>query len=81
MIIMIVMITPRRITANIPEGLLEDAMQVTGKGITETLVEGLKLVQRAAAYEKAMQLKGKLQLDVDLQESRERDDRRHIRLD
>ncbi len=77
---MIVMITPRRITANIPEGLLEDAMQVTGKGITETLVEGLKLVQRAAAYEKAMRLKGRLQLDVDLQESRERDDRRHVRL-
>ena len=30
------MTTGRRITANLPEGLLEEAMEVTGKGITET---------------------------------------------
>ena len=62
----------RRITANLPEDLLRDAMQVTRKGITDTLVEGLRLVRRARAYEKAMALRGTLRLDVDLDASRER---------
>lgn len=62
----------RRVTANLPFDLLEDAIQVTGKGITETLVEGLERVRRAGAYEKAMALKGKLHLHIDLEESRER---------
>jgi putative ABC transport system substrate-binding protein len=35
-----VMTRGRRITANLPEQPLEEAMAVTGKGITETLVEG-----------------------------------------
>ena len=47
-------------------------MRVTRKGITDTLVEGLHLVRRARAYEKAMVLRGKLALDVDLDTSRER---------
>ena len=62
----------RRITANLPGDLLDDAMSVTGKGITETLVTGLKLVRRARAYEKAMALRGRIRLDVDLDASRER---------
>ena len=62
----------RRITANLPEDLLADAMKVTRKGITETLVEGLRLVRRAKGFEKAMALRGKVKLDVDLETSRER---------
>jgi hypothetical protein len=62
----------RRITANLPPDLLADAMAVTGQGITETLVEGLKLVRRTGAFQRAMRLRGKLRLDVDLEESRER---------
>ena len=76
-----VMIATKRITANLPADLLDDATAVTGKGITETLVEGLRLVRRAAAYERAMKLKGKIRLEVDLGESRERAGRRHLRLD
>jgi len=62
----------RRITANLPGDLLEEAMEVTGKGITETLVEGLRLVRRARAYEKAMALRGRVKLSIDLDTSRER---------
>ncbi len=62
----------RRITANLPSELLEEAMETSGKGITETLVEGLRLVRASAAYEKAMALKGKLDLQIDLDVSRER---------
>jgi hypothetical protein len=39
----------KRITADLPEDLLEEAMGVTGKGITDTLVEGLRLVRHTRA--------------------------------
>jgi len=62
----------RRVTANLPLELLEKAQRVTGEGITETLVQGLELVRRSAAADKAARLKGRLKLDVDLAVSRER---------
>lgn len=66
------MASTQRITANLPEDLLRAAMQVTGRGITETIVTGLRLVRQSRAHERALALKGKLQLDVDLGKSRER---------
>jgi hypothetical protein len=62
----------RRVTANLPGALLDDAMEVTGKGITETIVAGLDLVRRTRAYRTAMALRGKVRLKIDLDESRER---------
>ena len=62
----------RRITANLPADLLDQAMKVTGRGITETLVEGLERVRRADAARKALALKGRIHVSVDLDESRER---------
>ena len=65
----------KRITANLPEELLDEATAVTGKGITETLVAGLELVRRSRAHTKAAALRGKLILDIDLESSRERNRR------
>jgi hypothetical protein len=65
----------KHITADVPEDLLREAMAVTNKGITETLIAGLELVRRNRAYQKAMALRGKLDLDIDLDVSRERADR------
>ena len=62
----------QRITANVPQDLLREAMEATGAGITETLTRGLRLVRRSAAHERAMALKGKVRLDIDLETSRER---------
>ena len=62
----------RRITANLPADLLEQAMRATGRGITETLVEGLERLKRADAHRRALALKGKIQVVVDLDASRER---------
>ena len=62
----------KRITANLPDTLLKEATRVTKKGITETLIEGLRLIKRSSAYELAQVLKGKLHLEVDLDVSRER---------
>jgi hypothetical protein len=69
---MAVMTRRKRVTANLPEDVLAGALQATGKGITDTLVEGLRLVRRAQAHQKAMALRGKLVLKVDLEGSRER---------
>jgi hypothetical protein len=65
-------IMTKRITANLPADLLEQAMEVTGKGITETLIEGLRRVRRERAFDKAQALRGKISLRIDLEESRER---------
>lgn len=62
----------RRVTANLPQELLDAACDVTGEGITETLVRGLAMVRRSAAAVRARSLRGKLHLDVDLEGSRER---------
>jgi hypothetical protein len=62
----------KRVTANLPSDLLRDATQLTGRGITRTLIEGLELVRRRRAYGKFIALRGKLDLSIDLKTSRER---------
>lgn len=62
----------KRITANLPYDLLQEAKKTTHKGITETLVYGLELIRRSSAFHKVKALKGKLRLKIDLEESRER---------
>ena len=62
----------KRITVNLPRHLLEEAGEVTGLGMTETIVQGLQLLARRRAYTKAMALKGKLDLRIDLDAARER---------
>lgn len=62
----------KRITANLPLDLIRQATSITGKNLTDTLIEGLQLVKRTAAFEKAQKLKGQLKLDIDLDVSRER---------
>ncbi len=65
----------KRITANLPESLIRQATSITGKNLTDTLIEGLQMVKRTAAFEKAQKLKGKLKLEIDLETSRERSGR------
>lgn len=55
----------KRITANLPQKLLDEAIEATGLGITETLVAGLEAVLRQEALGRAKKLKGKLQLRED----------------
>lgn len=65
----------RKITANIPLKLLRDAQKVTGEGITETLIAGLRILRRQLAYQAFQALKGSLDLDIDLDIARERNRR------
>ena len=62
----------KRITANLPEDLLKEAIKVTQKGITDTLIQGLQLIRRSSAYKKAQALKGNIDIELDLDLSRER---------
>jgi hypothetical protein len=62
----------KRVTVNLPAKLLAAAEEVSGGGITETLVMGLELLTRRRAHERALELKGKLDLRIDLDVSRER---------
>lgn len=62
----------RRVTANVPAKLLKEAMKASKVGLTDTLVEGLRLVRRRRAYEKALALRGKIKLHIDLDQARER---------
>jgi hypothetical protein len=61
----------RKISANIPKRLLLEATRTTGLGITEPLIQGLELVKRTSALGKAKRLQGRLNLNVDLELSRE----------
>lgn len=60
----------RKVTANIPRDILDHAQRLTGKGITLTLVEGLKALDRNARRSTLRQLRGKVGFDLDLQRTR-----------
>ena len=62
----------KRVTVNLPAKLLSEAEEVSGRGITETIVLGLELLARRRAYARALAMKGKLHLKVDTDVSRER---------
>ena len=60
----------RKVTANIPQAILENAQRLTGKGITLTLVEGLKALDRNARRSGLRQLRGKVRFELDLPRTR-----------
>ena len=61
-----------RLTVNLPKKLVKEARSLVRGTVTDTLIEGLQMVKRRGAYDKLMALKGKIHLDIDLDESRER---------
>jgi len=60
----------RKITANIPEDILANAQRLTGKGVTLTLVEGLRALDRNARRSALRRLRGKVEFDLDLDRTR-----------
>ena len=60
----------KKITANIPAKLLEEARATTGLGITETLVAGLEELDRSRKRSALRMLRGKVRFDLDLDKSR-----------
>jgi hypothetical protein len=60
----------KKITANIPAKLLERAQEVTGLGITETLVAGLEELERRRRRSALRMMRGKVRFELDLEKTR-----------
>ena len=60
----------RKVTVNLPADLLEDAVRITAKGLTPTIVEGLQEIQRRAKRSALRELRGKVRFELDLETTR-----------
>jgi len=58
----------RKITIEVPTDLLEKAQQATGSGVTQTVRAGLQLLAAAPAYDRLLQLRGKVRFSRTLAE-------------
>ncbi len=61
----------RKMTVNVPADILADAKQVTGKGITDTIIDGLRELQRSNKRSALRRLRGKIRVELDLEETRQ----------
>jgi hypothetical protein len=61
----------RKITVVVPDELLRRAKRATGLGLAPTVRKGLELVAAREAYSELRKLRGKLDLEVDLDALRE----------
>ncbi len=61
----------RKITVQISDELLERAQRSSGKGLTATVRDGLRLVAAAEAYKGLRRLRGKVKFSLDLTRLRE----------
>jgi hypothetical protein len=60
----------QKVTVNLPAATLAHATQITGKGITLTILEGLRELERRAQRSALRGLQGKVRLALDLEETR-----------
>jgi hypothetical protein len=60
--------TARKITVEVPPGLLEKAQLASGAGITQTVRTGLELVAASRAYARLRQFRGKVRFTRTLAE-------------
>ena len=60
----------KKVTVNLPERTLSRAMQVTGRGITPTIVEALEELERRSRRSDLRALRGKISFDLDLARTR-----------
>ena len=60
----------KKITVMLPQKLLKRALHASGEGLTPTLRRGLELVAARDVYRQLLKLKGKVDLKLDLDDSR-----------
>jgi hypothetical protein len=65
------MVTARKVTVEIPESLLEKAQEASGTGITQTIRTGLQLLAASRAYDRLLQLRGKVRFGRTFKELKE----------
>ncbi len=62
--------TVRKITVNVPEKLLSNALESTGQGITETIIAGLIEIEKRERRQALRHLRGKIAFDLELEKTR-----------
>jgi hypothetical protein len=65
------MATARKVTVELPERLLRDALESTGEGVTATIRKGLELVASRKVCDDLRKLKGRVSFSVHLKELRQ----------
>jgi len=65
------MATARKITVEIPGELLAKAQQASGAGITQTVRAGLQLLAASQAFDRLLQLRGKVRFSRTFEELKE----------
>jgi hypothetical protein len=60
----------RKVTVNVPELVLERARKITGRGVTETIVEALRELERQQRRATLRGLKGRIHFSLDLEKTR-----------
>jgi hypothetical protein len=60
----------RKVTVTLPADVLERAMRITGKGLTPTLVEGLRELEKRGKRSALRGLRAKVEVDLDLERTR-----------
>jgi hypothetical protein len=64
----------RKITVNVPADLVDAAMAGTGRSLTETIREGLRIQANRSAWERLAAYRGKVDFGATWQELRGKDD-------
>lgn len=62
--------TMRKVTVLVPNDLLERATAATGQGITQTIRLGLEALAARETYRKLQELRGRVHIDLDVEELR-----------
>jgi len=60
----------KKITVNVPEKLLKSALELTGQGITETIIAGLIEVENREKRQALRKMRGKVSFELNLERSR-----------
>ena len=64
------MSSPAKITVTLPAELLRTARRITGQGVTATIVEALRELQKRDQRSALRQLRGKVAFKLDLEATR-----------
>jgi len=59
-----------KITVTLPAQTLRRARTITGRGITDTIIAGLEALERKESRSALRALKGRLRIDLDLEQTR-----------
>jgi hypothetical protein len=60
----------KKITVNVPAKLLNNALESTGQGITETIIAGLIEIEKRERRQSLRLLRGKVAFDLNLDKTR-----------